>query len=887
MPMSWLARVRNVFRPGPLASEIDEEMRFHLEMRARSYADQGLPEEEAASRARRAFGNPLLLRERTRDADVWAGLDALLQDVRHSFRMLRRSPGFTAAAVVTLALGIGANTAVFSVVNAVLLRPLPYAEPDRLFVLYQQHEAENVGRTRAAPLDFLDWQKRSRSFAAMGAHIGTGFTLTGGGEPELVIGQLVSAELFDVLRVRPLLGRAFRPDENEAGRDRVMLLSHGLWRRRFGGDPSVVGRTVVANSKPYTVVGVMPPGFEYPEKRYQLWVPFPFRGANADNVPITRQSRYLQVIGRLKAGVTSAQAAAELDAIGRRLAEEFPESDGGTTIRMASLTEETVGGVRKALLLLLGAAGFVLLIACANVTSLLLARASTRRREMAVRSALGVGLPRLVRQLLTETLVLFAVGLAAGLLAAQGTLHGVRLLGPKDIPRLEEAAVDSRALLLSGAAAGFAALLFGLAPALQAARAGAADAGKIGGRVVSAEPKHQRLRSAVIVAEVGVSLVLLTGAGLAIRSFLRLQGVEKGFDPHGAVTFNVVMPAAKYPDAPAMWACYRQLLDELSSQRAFEAVGFTTHLPLSGQDLENGVDLEGAPAMGESPVAGLRGISPGYLAAMDIPLRRGRAFTVQDREKALPVVLVNETFARRFWPRQDPVGKRLSVDGEQGPWRTVVGVVADVRHRSLDANPHPEVLLPYLQLDPGFLTAWARGLSVVVRGSAAGLAVTADLARRGVHAADANMPLVDIKPMAQLVAESTAQPRFRTLLMGGFALIALTLALVGVFGVMSYFVAQRTQELGVRMALGARRSDVLALTLGRGARLAILGVLLGLLGARALTGWMAGLLYEVSPTDPATFALAAGLLTAAALAASYLPARRAAAVDPAVVLREE
>jgi predicted permease len=885
--MAWFARLRNVFRSGPLAAEIDEEMRFHLEMRARDYVGRGLPPEEAESRARRAFGNSLLLRERTRDTDVWIGLDTLLQDVRHSIRMLVRSPGFTVAAVVTLALGIGANTAVFSVVSAVLLRPLPYSEPDRLFVLYRQHEQENIGRTRAAPLDFLDWQQRSRSFSAMGGHIGTGFTLTGGGEPELVIGQLVSAELFDVLKVPPLHGRLFRVDENEAGRDRVMLLSHGLWQRRFGGDPSVVGRTVMANNHPYTVVGVMPAGFDYPERRYQLWAPLPFRGTNSDNLPITRQSRYLQVIARLKPGVTPAQAEADLDAIGRRLAEEYPDSNTGTTVRMVSLTEETVGSVRKALLLLLGAAGFVLLIACANVTSLLLARASTRRREMAVRSALGVGVPRLVRQLLTETLVLFAAGLVTGLLVCQGSLHALRTLGPKDIPRLEQAALDSRALLFSTVAAGIAALLFGLAPAVQAARAGAAGAGKIGGRVVSADPKHQRLRSAVIVAEVSISLVLLTGAGLAIRSFLLLQGVEKGFDAERAVTFNVAMPAAKYQDAAAMWACYRLLLDHLGSQPAFEAVGLTTALPLSGQDLENSVTIEGAPSEGDPPVTGLRGVSPDYFKAMGIPVRRGRPFTSQDREETLPVALVNETFARRYWPNdQDPVGKRLSVDGPDGPWRTVVGVVADVKHRGLDAAPRPELLLPYLQLDPVFLTSWSRGLSVVVHSSAP-LPAVAAAARRGVHAVDANMPLIDLQSMAQLVAESTAQPRFRTLLMGAFALIAFTLALVGVFGVMSYFVAQRTQELGVRMALGARRSDVLALVLGRGARLALLGVLIGLLGARGLTRWMAGLLYEVSPTDPATFALAAGLLTAAALLASYLPARRAARVDPAVVLREE
>ncbi|HEY7216285.1 MAG TPA: ABC transporter permease [Thermoanaerobaculia bacterium] len=881
--MSLFARFRNVFRPGPLAQDIDEEMRFHVEMRAREYAAQGLPPEEAEARARRAFGNPLLLRERTRDADVWVGLDTLLQDVRHSFRLLRRNPGLTAATAVTLALGIGANTAVFSVVNAVLLRPLPYPGPNRLFVLYQQHEQENVGRTRAAPLDFLDWQRRSRSFQAMAAHAGTGFTLTGRGEPELVIGQITSAELFDVLGVRPMLGRSFRHEENEAGHNQVMLLSHGLWQRRFGGDPAVVGRTIQANGKPFTVVGVMPPGFDYPGRRYQLWVPLPFRGANSDNLPINRDSRYLQVIGRLKPGVTPRQAAAELAAIGGQLREEYPDSDAGTTIGMTSLTEETVGAVRPALLLLFGAAGFVLLIACANVTSLLLARASARRREMAVRSALGAGLPRLIRQLLTETLVLFAVGLVAGLFVAHGTLRAVRIAGPQDIPRLAEASLDSRALLFTGAVAGIAALVFGLAPALQAARSGAGGAGEVGGRVVNPGPRHQRLRNVVIVAEVAVSLVLLTGAGLAARSFLRLQAVDKGFDPDRAVTFDLSMPPANYPDAAAMRAFYSLLLDRLDAQPFFEAVGATTALPLSGQDVENAVALEGAVPGAEPAVAGLRGVSPGYVRAMSIPMQRGRNFTPQDREGSVEVAIVNETFARRFWPHQDPLGKRLRTDG---PWRTVVGVVSDVRHRSLEAEPHPEVLIPYPQLDPSFLTSWARGLSVVVR-SSADLSVVAGLARRGVHAADPGMPLIEIRPMRQLVAESTAQPRFRTLLMGGFALIAAVLALVGVFGVMSYFVAQRTQELGVRMALGARRSDVLALVLGRGAGLALLGVALGLAGARGLTRWMTGLLFEVSPTDPATFVLAAAALAAAALAASYLPARRAAQVDPAVVLRQE
>lgn len=886
--MSWITRLRNVFRPGPLAQEIDEEIRFHIEMRAREYAAAGLSAREAEAKARRVVGNALLLRERTRDADLWVGLDILRQDVLHSLRMLRRSPGFTAAAVVTLALGIGANSAVFSVVNAVLLRPLPYPEADRLFVLFQFHEQDDIGRTRATVLDFLDWQQRSRSFTALAAHTGTGFTLTGDGEPELVIGQLASAELFDVLRVKPLLGRAFLPTENAAGHNRVMLLSHGLWQRRYGGDPSIVGRAVQANGEPYTVIGIMPPGFDYPDRHYQLWTPFPFRGDNSEGPPINRGSRYLQVVARLRDGVAPETAEAELAAIGGTLAREYPDSNARTTVRMESLTEETVGNVRSALLLLLGAAGFVLLIACANVTSLLLARASARRHEMAVRWALGSGIARLARQLLTETAVLFGIGLAAGLLVAQATLKAVRVFGPRDIPRLDGAGLDGYVLLITAAVAFVAALVFGLASALQTARAGQEGAGEIGSRIVTPGPRHQRLRSALIVAEVGVSLLLLTGAGLAARSFFRLNGVEKGFNPDRAVTFNVVMPMTKYQDAAAMWAFYRQLLDQLAAQPSVEGVGATTHLPLSGQDLENGVTIEGAPPPpgGDIPVAGMQGISPGYLEALGIPLRRGRPLTPRDREGRLPVVLVNETFAARYWPHQDPIGKRLSMYGPDEPWRTVVGVVADVHHQRLDAAPLPEVLLPYSQLEPSFVSNWARGLSVVVR-SSADPSIVADLIRRQVHEVDPGMPVIDLRPMAQLVAESTAQPRFRTLLMAGFAAIASALALVGVFGVMSYFVAQRTQEMAVRIALGARRSDILKLVLGRGAFLTGCGVLLGLAGAGWLTRWMSGLLFEVSPRDPATFALATGMLVAAALWACYLPARRGAHVDPAIILRQE
>ncbi len=885
--MAWLHRLGNLLQRSRLASEIDEELAGHLELRAEQLESRGMDAAEAKRQARLALGNPLALRERTRDADTLAFLETLLQDARHGLRTLAKNPGFTAAAVLTLALGIGANTAVVSVVDAVILRPLPYPEADRLWGLFQVHASADIGRTRAAPLDFLDWQAQTGAFENLAAYVGTGFTFTGEGEAELAIGQLVSAELFDVLRVRPLLGRTFLREENEAGRDQVMILSHALWQRRFGRDPRVVGRTLTVNGKPYEVVGVMPPGFDFPDKSYQLWVPIPLRGANDANLPINRQSRYLRVVGRLRDGVTPTQAVADLERVAVALAAEYPDSHRGAGIGMASLTEETVGGVRRGLFLLLGAVAFVLAVACANVTSLQLTRASARQSEMAVRAALGGGRRRLVRQLLTESLVLYGLGAAAGLVVAQVVLAALQALGPRDIPRLEQAAIEPRVLAASLVVVLIAALAFGVLPTLRAARGAPLAGGGVAGRTVTPGAGRERLRAAILVAELAVSLVLLTGAGLALKSFARLQAVELGFRPASALTFDVAMPSARFPEAGSMHAFHRQLLERLGSQPLFEAVGTTTHLPLSGQDLENGFRVDGyAPGSSDdTPVAGLRGVSPGYLAAMGIPLSRGRDLAAADREGAERVALVNEAFTRRFWPGEDALGKRLSPSGEEG-WARVVGVVADVRHRRLEADARPEVLLPYEQLDPGFLTAWARGVSVVVRSSAdAGL--VAELARKELAAVDPNVPAIRSRPVSALVAEAAAQPRFQTWLLGSFAAIALALALVGIFGVTSYFVAERRQEIGIRMALGASRPEVLALVLGRGARLALLGVVLGAAGAYALTRAMASLLFEVSPTDPATFLQAAALLALTALLAAYLPAAKAAGTEPSSVLRRD
>ncbi len=813
-------------------------------------------------------------------------LESMGHDVRHAARGLLRTPGFTVPAVLTLALGIGANTAMFAVVYGILLRPLPYPEANKLHLVFQS--SETVGRTRAAPLDFIDWRERSRTFASMAAHVGTGFTLTGGADPELVIGQLVSAELFDVLGVRPSLGRTFLPDEHEAGDDQVVILSHALWARRFGADPDVVGITITANGLPFTIVGVMPPGFAYPSTRYELWAPFPFRESNSYGVPVNRTSRYLQVIGRLRPGVTSAQADADMDAVAQGLARQFPDTHGDRGIQIASLLDETVGGVRRAVSLVFAGATLILLIACTNVTSLLLARFSTREREFGVRTALGAGRAQLIRQLTVETLVLYGIAGILGVLLANWLLQAVVALAPADLPRVQDIALLRPVVAFSFVTALPAALVFGLAPAWHALRGtSAARVQALASRGTGSGPRQQRARSVVLVAQVALAVVLVIGASLVGRSLLNLQRVQKGFDPTDVVTFDISLPAARFPDAPSMQMFYRRFREAFEAQEQLEAVGVTTHLPLSGQDLENGFTVSGyaPPSPGASPVAGLRGISPGYLAAMGIPLRLGRDFTAADREGAQPVVLVNETFARGYWPDADALGGQLSMGGSD-PWRTVVGIVADVKHRGLDAEARPEVLVPFPQLDPGFLTAWARGLSVVLRSGVAPETAIAT-AVRAMHLVDPALPAITPRPMAELVTEALGQPRFRTFLFSGFGLLALALAVMGTFGLMSYFVTQRRREFGVRIALGATPTDILRGVVLHGTRVVVAGLAIGAAAAVVLTRSMQAVLYGVRAHDPWTFVSAIALLGMAAVAACFWPARRATQVDPLTALRME
>src|SRR5262245_2547751 len=644
----------------------------------------------------------------------------MLQDLRFALRTLFRSPGFTATAALTLALGIGVTSLMFSVVNAVLLRPLPYAHPERLVLAFNVSAQSGANDLRATALDFDDWRARAKSFEAMAGHIGTGFTLTGQGEPELVLGQQVTAEFFRVLGVQPALGRTFAPDEFTPGHEAIVVLSHRLWKRRFGGDPSAVGRQTIVNGRPFTIAGVMPAGFEYPARRYELWAPLP-SPRTADMPPANRSAHYLQVIGLLKPSASVTRANTELRTIADALASQYPESNAGMSARVTPLQDYVVRDLKTPLYMLLGAVGLVVLIACANVTNLLLARATARHREVAIRQALGAGHWRLVRQFLAETAVLYTIGAAGAVgLASWGTTALVAL-GPADIPRLADTALDSRVLAATLLLSLITALVFGLVPALKGANADPSDSLRAaGGRTASAGRARQRVRIALVIAEVALSVVLLVGAGLALHSLARLTSVDPGFDADGQLTFTVVLPARRYPDARSMIVAVERLADQLASTPGVESSGATTHLPLSGQNIENGFEVDGfVPSKpGEVPIAGQRGVTGNYFEALGARLEAGRRFTSSDRAGSQPVAIVNQAFARRYWPGQNPLGRRLREYGGDG-WRSVVGVIADVRHEGPAEDARPEVSVPYSQLEPGFMATWSRGITFVLRGRSA------------------------------------------------------------------------------------------------------------------------------------------------------------------------
>jgi putative ABC transport system permease protein len=820
-------------------------------------------------------------------------MQAFLQDLRYGARMLLKNPGFTLIAVITLALGIGANTAIFSVVNAVLLRPLPYPEPEQLARLLTRDMTSGARDIGASMPDYREWRKRNQSFAHLAAYRTSNYNISGDEEPERVVGARVDTDFFPLLGVNPAQGRGFSGEEGVYGNHRVVVLSDALWRRRFGDGARLDGQTIRLNGEFFTVVGVAPRGFRFPSNDVALWTPL----ALADNDEFnTRGNFWLSVIGRLKPGVTPAQAQNDLVNIHHQLEQEKITS--GFYGRVETLAEAAVGDVRRTLLVLLGAVGCVLLIACVNVANLLLARASARASEIAVRATLGAGRSRLVRQLLTESLLIGALGAIAGLLLAWWGVEALVRLEP-DLPRLDTVKVDGRALGFTLGLALVTSLLFGLVPAMGSAGADLSAALKGGGR---GGTRNHRLLGGLVVAEIAIALVLLTGAGLMINSLLRLQRVELGYETENILTMELALPRAKYPDSHREQAdgFYRQLVERVKALPGVRNAGVTTALPLTGGNWEKLFTREDRPApkaLNEIPVTEYRKVSADYFDTLGLRLVNGRFLSERDTPNGLPVAVINETAANRFWPGENPIGKvfKLGPPEEMVPagilppgyrfirW-TVVGVLKDVKHQELSQPSGPEIYtLPQQNLANGGGT---RTMNLAVRASSDPTALTAAI-RRQVQELDKEQPIANIATMEERRADSLLRTRFNTLLLTIFAAVALTLAVVGIYGVMSYSVSERTREIGIRVALGAQRRDLLGLIVKRGMALVLGGALIGLGGAIAVTRLMTGLLYEVSATDPLTFSAVAGVLAAAALLACYLPARRATKVDPMIALRVE
>lgn len=805
----------------------------------------------------------------------------LLRDLRHAARVMTQSPGFSLAAILTLALGIGAATAIFSMVDAVLLRPLPFTEQDRLVTVWGEVRARNQAHVEVSLQDYEGWKEGSRVFSdlALLAATDSDLALTGGDQPLHVRGRLVSANFFDVLGVRPALGRGFRPEEDRPESQKVVVVSHGFWQRQLEGDAGGLGKTVSLDGEPHLVVGVMAPGFRFP-KDVDLWVP----AGPLGSVPELKRLRVFEAIGRLKPGVSLEQAQTDMTALSVRLEEVHPQTNQGYRASLQPLVDEILGDTGPALMLLLAAVALVLLIACANVAGLLLARAAARQKETAVRIALGAGRPRLVRQLLTESVLLAGLAAAVGLLLAWLGLRLVTAVGPADIPRLDEVGIDGRVLAFTLLVSLVTAVLFGLAPALQAARPDLTSSLKEGGKS-SASLGSRRLRSLLVVAEVALALVLLVGAGLVIRSFLHLQRTDLGFQPESLLTMRITLYGEKRPE-PHQWAAfYRDVAQRVEALPEVERASVVLLRPLSGPigwDYDFQVEGQTPDEQKTNPTSNHERVSPGYFRTLGIPLVAGRDFTWSDGAETPKVAIVNQSMARRFWPGQDPLGKRLRFGrpGSEGPWLTVVGIAGDVRYRELQSIK-PDIYVPFLQ-DPH----WAMDL-VVRTGSdplAAASAVTA-----AVQEVDRDQPVSGITTMERALSDTVARPRLRSFILGVFAALALLLAAVGLYGIIAQSVAQRRQEIGIRIALGAGRPEVLRLVLRQGLGLTLAGLAAGLALAAAVgaTGWLSTLLYGVEAMDLVTFAAVPFVLLAVAVAASLLPALRATRVDPLTVLRAE
>jgi predicted permease len=852
--------------------ELNEEIQGHLELAARDNMESGLPPRDAQIAARHEFGSIPLAEEVTRD--MWGGrwFVDLLQDARYGLRMLRKSPGFTAVAILTLALGIGATTAIFSVINGVLLSPLPYNNPQEILVMKENESLPNV----------VDIQRRTRSFSLGGAINAQPIDYTNGPEPLQIRVGLVNSAFFEVLGVPPMMGRVLSAAEDVRGGPRVAVISHPFWQDYLGGDPHALGRILALNGNSYTVIGVMPESFVSPRENadvfISLWVVDP--GAATE-----RDVHFMHTYWRLKQGVTFAQAQADIATIDRRLAEQFPDEEKERRSQLIPLRDSVTGDVRPALLVLFGAVGLVLLIACGNFASLLTARALVRRQEMMLRAALGAGRGRLIRKLLTESALLSVLGGAAGLLFAQWGTRTLLALTPDKLIRLNGVHTDTRVLLFAFAVSVLTGILFGMAPALLTARQDVTGALKETGRSTTASAAGHRIRKILVTSELALALVLLVGAGLLIKGFSHLRSANPGFNSAGVLTMYLQLPTSRYAEVPKQTQFRRELMARLNSLSGVQ-VGMVSDIPLGTNYVGHNFIIDGRPPIpvGSEPYVQTLAVMGDYFRVMQIRLRAGRDFTEMDREGPPLVAIVNEQLVRQFFPHDNPVGARIHWARENGPprWMTIVGVAGDVKQSGLNEPVDPAVFTPFVQSDE----IWRHWMTLVIRADNSSSGLVEEV-KAQVWSVDRQIPVSDVRTMDELMAVSLAQQRFNMLLLGAFASLALILAGVGIYGVMSYTASQRTHEIGIRMALGGQRRDVLQLIVGEGARLTFVGIFIGIVGALGLSRLMTSLLFEVKPADPAIFSAVAILLALVALAACYIPARRAVRIDPMAALRNE
>jgi putative ABC transport system permease protein len=876
-------------------AEIVEELTQHLEDRYEELRCGGASVEEAYQATLTELRDKKLLAEQLRRverqikqepiifgnnwrqnmiADIW-------QDLRYGTRMLRKNYGFTLIAVVTLALGIGANTAIFSVVNSVLLRPLPYKDSDRLMRI-RETKMPQFPEFSVSPGNFLGWKTENTVFERLVAMRFSAFNLTNTGDPERLRGMKVTEGFFPMLGVQPQIGRDFLPEEDQVGKNNVVILSHGLWQRRFGGDPQILNQTVTLDGQSYIVIGVMPATFQFMDRTNELWTPMAFTVQQTQNYG----GHSLAAVGQLKPGVTVDQARTEMVGIADKLATLHPEANTGWSVKISPMLEFMVRSIKPALLFLLGAVVFVLLIACANVANLLLGRATDRQKEIAIRTALGAGRWRIVRQLLTESVLLSLMGGLLGLLLAKWGLSVLLTFVPEDLPRMSDVSLDGRVLAFSAVITLLTGLIFGLIPALQTSKPNLNETMKEGGRGSTEGGRHQFIRNTLVVLEVASALVLLVGAGLMIKSFMRLQQVDIGFNPDKALAVSVPLPQTKYSKEDQQVAFFQQLLEKVRTLPGVETVGATSGVPLSREDFVLGFKIQGQPELPPeaSQSTNYYSISADYFKAMGIPLLRGRVLNERDIKDSLPVAVINETMAKKIFPDEDPIGKRITFDttSDKPDWYEIVGIVGDVKHYGLDRATTLQTYEPYTQQTLSNMTLIARTTGDPTSLSAA--------IRQEVLNLDKEQPISNISTLDKYVSTSTAQQQFSTQLFGVFAAVAMALACIGIYGVLSYSVTQRTHEIGIRLALGAQASDVLRMVIKQGLFLTIVGIVCGIGAAITLAKLLtdfSSLLFDVKATDPATFAVIAVALLCVALLACYIPARRATKVDPMVALRGE